>query len=83
MFAVLDLHNAWAELQHAGLTQSLAASDRVLYQAANAARFNRGQIQASLLAVDDPRSTIDRPSVQNNNLVRFALPSTKQVACAT
>lgn len=83
MFAVLDLHNAWAELQQAGLTQSLATSDRVLYQAANVVRFNRGQIQASLLAVDDPRSTIDRPSVQNNNLVRFALPSTKRGACAT
>ena len=58
--AAVELRDAWMALRHANRTEALAASDRALYQAANAIRSNRGNAQAALLAEDDPRATIDR-----------------------
>lgn len=60
LFAVQGLRDAWSGLQHARRTQALAASDRALYQAANAIRSNRGLAQAALLAEDEPRQTVAR-----------------------
>jgi len=58
--ATRELRDAWTALRHASRTTALAASDRALYQAANAIRSNRGNAQAALLAEDEPRATIDR-----------------------
>jgi methyl-accepting chemotaxis protein len=60
LLAALELRDAWSGLQHARRIQALAASDRALYQAANALRSNRGMAQAALLAEDNPHATIDR-----------------------
>jgi methyl-accepting chemotaxis protein len=50
---------SWQELGHADRVARLAASDRVIYQAAEAVRVGRGQVQSTLLAENDPRAAID------------------------
>jgi methyl-accepting chemotaxis protein len=57
-FLGLQLHASWQALLHAQRISALAASDRILYQAAQAVRSDRGQAQAALLAEDDPRATV-------------------------
>jgi methyl-accepting chemotaxis protein len=54
----LRLETAWSALRYAERTASLAASDRVVYQAAQAVRSDRGAAQSALLAQDDPRSAV-------------------------
>jgi methyl-accepting chemotaxis protein len=60
LLAALQLRDAWSGVQHARRIQALVASDRALYQAANALRSNRGMVQATLLAEDAPRATMER-----------------------
>ena len=51
-------HTSWQELGHADRVARLAASDRVIYQAAEIVRVSRGQVQSTLLAEDDPRAAM-------------------------
>ncbi len=49
---------SWLELDHADHVARLADADRVIYQAADALRSGRGQMQSILLAQDDPRAAM-------------------------
>ena len=54
----LQFHASWQDLVHADHVSVLAASDRVIYEAAEIVRVGRGQLQSALLAQDDPRSSM-------------------------
>jgi methyl-accepting chemotaxis protein len=49
---------SWQELQHANRVALLAASDRVIYLAAETVRATRGRVQSVLLANDEPQAAI-------------------------
>ena len=60
IFALLTLQfsAAWQELSHANRVSLLAAADRVIFQAADAARLGRGQVQSMLLSEDNPHTSL-------------------------
>jgi methyl-accepting chemotaxis protein len=58
MFGLLGLrfYASWQDLVHANRVSVLAASDRIIYEAAEIVRVGRGQVQSMLLAQDDPQT---------------------------
>ncbi|MGD0432028.1 MAG: methyl-accepting chemotaxis protein [Acetobacteraceae bacterium] len=60
VFALLALQfsAAWQELSRANRFSLLATADRVIFQAADAARAGRGQVQFMVLSEDDPRASL-------------------------
>ncbi len=66
---------AWNELAHAERVASLAASDRVLYEALTGIRVDRGATQTALQSLDDPRPKIDPALADIQTRVRAVLES--------
>jgi methyl-accepting chemotaxis protein len=54
----LQFRSSWRDLTHANRVSLLAASDRVIYEAADLIRTARGQVQSTLLAQDEPRAAV-------------------------
>lgn len=54
----LQFNASWGELVHANRVSLLAASDRLIYEAADIIRTGRGQVQSALLAQDDPQAAV-------------------------
>jgi methyl-accepting chemotaxis protein len=54
----LQFFASWGELNRADHVLRLAASDRIIYEAADIVRTGRGQVQSTLLAQDDPQASM-------------------------
>ncbi len=66
----MPLDAAWRELAVARRAGALAHADRVLFEATNKVRLSRGDSQALLQTVDDPRAALEQTRAETAGILR-------------